>query len=29
MASAATAIRDHGDFSVLAPRPPLEEWLGR
>jgi 2-methylisocitrate lyase-like PEP mutase family enzyme len=29
MASAATAIRDRGDFAVLAPRPPLEEWLGR
>jgi 2-methylisocitrate lyase-like PEP mutase family enzyme len=29
MASAATAIRDRGDFSVLAPRPPLDEWLGR
>ena len=29
MAAAATAIRDRGDFSVLAPRPPLDEWLGR
>jgi 2-methylisocitrate lyase-like PEP mutase family enzyme len=29
MASAATAIRDRGDFSVLAPRPPLDEWLRR
>jgi 2-methylisocitrate lyase-like PEP mutase family enzyme len=29
MASAATAIRDRGDFSVLAPRLPLDKWLGR
>jgi 2-methylisocitrate lyase-like PEP mutase family enzyme len=29
LAAAATAIRDDGDFSALAARPPLEEWLGR
>ena len=28
MAAAATAIRDRGDFSALAARPPVEEWLG-
>jgi 2-methylisocitrate lyase-like PEP mutase family enzyme len=28
MAEAATAIRDRGDFSALAARPPIEEWLG-
>jgi 2-methylisocitrate lyase-like PEP mutase family enzyme len=27
-ADAATAIRDQGDFSVLAARVPLDEWLG-
>ena len=27
MASAATAIRDRGDFSPLAVALPLEEWL--
>jgi 2-methylisocitrate lyase-like PEP mutase family enzyme len=27
MADAATAIRDRGDFSALAARVPLEEWL--
>jgi 2-methylisocitrate lyase-like PEP mutase family enzyme len=27
LADAALAIRDTGDFSVLAPRPPLEEWF--
>jgi 2-methylisocitrate lyase-like PEP mutase family enzyme len=27
LASAATAIRDRGDFSALAVRPPLDEWL--
>ena len=27
MAEAATAIRDHGDFSALAARVPLGEWL--
>jgi 2-methylisocitrate lyase-like PEP mutase family enzyme len=26
-ASAATAIRDRGDFSPLAVAPPLDEWL--
>jgi 2-methylisocitrate lyase-like PEP mutase family enzyme len=26
-AEAATAIRERGDFSQLAPRPPLDEWL--
>jgi 2-methylisocitrate lyase-like PEP mutase family enzyme len=26
-AEAATAIRDRGDFSVLAARPPLGDWL--
>ena len=25
---AATAIRDHGDFSALSARPPLRDWLG-
>ena len=25
--AAATAIRDRGDFSALAVRPPLDEWL--
>jgi len=27
MAGAATAVRDAGDFSSLASRPPLEQWL--
>jgi 2-methylisocitrate lyase-like PEP mutase family enzyme len=27
LASAATAIRDRGDFSALAVRLPLDEWL--
>jgi len=27
MADAAEAIRDRGDFSALAPRLPLGEWL--
>jgi 2-methylisocitrate lyase-like PEP mutase family enzyme len=27
MADAATAIRDSGDFSALAARLPLGEWL--
>ena len=27
-AEAATAIRDRGDFSALAARVPLDEWLG-
>jgi 2-methylisocitrate lyase-like PEP mutase family enzyme len=27
MADGATAIRDHGDFSVLAARVPLAEWF--
>jgi 2-methylisocitrate lyase-like PEP mutase family enzyme len=27
MAAAAEAIRDRGDFSSLAARPPLDEWL--
>jgi 2-methylisocitrate lyase-like PEP mutase family enzyme len=27
MADAAAAIRDAGDFSALAARPPLSEWL--
>jgi 2-methylisocitrate lyase-like PEP mutase family enzyme len=27
LADAALAIRDTGDFSVLAPRPPLDEWF--
>jgi 2-methylisocitrate lyase-like PEP mutase family enzyme len=27
MADAAVAIRDAGDFSALAARVPLEEWL--
>ena len=26
-AAAATAMRDRGDFSPLAARPPLDEWL--
>jgi 2-methylisocitrate lyase-like PEP mutase family enzyme len=26
-AAAATAIRERGDFSSLAARPPLDEWL--
>ena len=25
--SAATEIRDHGDFSSLAVKPPMKEWL--
>jgi 2-methylisocitrate lyase-like PEP mutase family enzyme len=28
MATAAAAIRDGGDFSSLAARPPLDEWFG-
>jgi 2-methylisocitrate lyase-like PEP mutase family enzyme len=28
LADAATAIRDHGDFSSLATALPLDEWLG-
>src|SRR5688500_5951674 len=28
MASAATAMRDQGDFSAMAVRPPLKDWLG-
>ncbi|MGH3039873.1 MAG: isocitrate lyase/phosphoenolpyruvate mutase family protein, partial [Gaiellaceae bacterium] len=28
MASAAVEIRDAGDFSSLAARLPLDEWLG-
>ena len=28
MADAATAIRDAGDFSTLAARLPLDDWLG-
>jgi 2-methylisocitrate lyase-like PEP mutase family enzyme len=28
LADAATAIRDRGDFSSLAVRLPLEDWLG-
>ena len=27
-AEAATAIRERGDFSALAARPPLRDWLG-
>lgn len=27
LATAAGAIRDHGDFSSLAPTPPLREWF--
>jgi 2-methylisocitrate lyase-like PEP mutase family enzyme len=27
LADAATAIRDGGDFSSLAARPPLDQWL--
>jgi 2-methylisocitrate lyase-like PEP mutase family enzyme len=27
LADAATAIRDHGDFSQLARRVPVDEWL--
>jgi 2-methylisocitrate lyase-like PEP mutase family enzyme len=27
MAAAATEIRDHGDFSSLAPRLPLQDWF--
>jgi len=29
MAQAATALRDDGDFSVLAARVPLSEWFAR
>jgi 2-methylisocitrate lyase-like PEP mutase family enzyme len=29
LAAAARAIRDAGDFSSLAARPPLAEWLAR
>jgi 2-methylisocitrate lyase-like PEP mutase family enzyme len=29
MADAATAIRDEGDFSALAARPPLADWFER
>jgi hypothetical protein len=25
--SAAEAIRDRGDFSVLRPAPPLRDWF--
>ena len=28
LADAASAIRDEGDFSALAARVPLDEWLG-
>src|SRR4051812_4114625 len=28
MASAAEHMRDHGDFSALAARPALRQWLG-
>jgi len=28
MADAAEAIRDHGDFSALAARLPLDDWFG-
>jgi 2-methylisocitrate lyase-like PEP mutase family enzyme len=28
MAKAAEQIRDTGDFSALAARPPINEWLG-
>ena len=28
MADAAIALRDSGDVSVLAARPPLREWFG-
>jgi 2-methylisocitrate lyase-like PEP mutase family enzyme len=27
MAAAAEAIRDRGDFSALAARIPVDEWL--
>jgi len=27
-ADVATAMRDSGDLSVLAARPPLERWFG-
>jgi 2-methylisocitrate lyase-like PEP mutase family enzyme len=27
MAAAAERIRDDGDFSAFAPRPPIDEWL--
>jgi 2-methylisocitrate lyase-like PEP mutase family enzyme len=27
LAEAATAARDRGDFSALAARPPIQEWL--
>ena len=29
MADAAAVLREEGDFSVLAARLPLDEWLGR
>ena len=29
LADAATAIREHGDFSALAARVPLDQWFGR
>jgi 2-methylisocitrate lyase-like PEP mutase family enzyme len=28
-ARAADAVAERGDFSLLGPAPPLEEWLGR
>ena len=27
--SAATQIRDHGDFSALGADPEVQDWLGR
>jgi len=27
LASAAEALRDRGDFSLLGPSPPLKDWL--
>jgi len=29
MAAAAEAVRDRGDFSLLGPGPPLDDWFGR
>jgi 2-methylisocitrate lyase-like PEP mutase family enzyme len=29
LVAAASAIRDRGDFSGLAPSPPLDDWFGR